>query len=91
MTATVIPVTTMRGIEATSDGRRESFAIGYVGTVEYGWLFVRTTYPDAMTVKAWAGTAAPKPIQIEWLFGITDFDMSAAIARAIGEVMGVEA
>ena len=91
MSAPTVPVTSMRTVHADAHGHRETFLVGYVGTAEIGWLFVRATNPDAMTAKAWAGDHAPLPIQIEWLFDITDHAMTVEIARVIGGAMGVQA
>ena len=81
----------MRTVHADAHGHRETFLVGHVGTAEIGWLFVRATNPDAMAAKAWASDAVPLPIQIEWLFGITDHAMTVEIARVIGGAMGVQA
>ena len=91
MSAPTVPVTSMRTVHADAHGHRETFLVGYVGSDEIGWLFVRATHLPAMTAKAWAGDHAPLPIQIEWLFDITDHAMTVEIARVIGEAMGVQA
>lgn len=88
MSVTTVPVTTMRTVHADVNGHRETFLVGHVGTAEIGWLFVRATNPDAMAAKAWAGDAVPLPVQIEWLFDITDVEMTVEIARALTEAMG---
>ena len=91
MTAPTVPVTSMRTVHVDVNGHRETFLVGHVGTDGLGWLFVRTTHLPAMTAKAWASDAAPLPIQIEWLFDITDHAMTVEIARVITEAMGVQA